>query len=138
MEEGLVKITKNKEKAKSILKMVETTLEMIKTIDLKRFSSNIVKEYYEVLRELMSIILILDGYKTEGEKAHKKLIEYLDTNYEQFTKYEISLLNDLRIKRNKIAYDGFFIKESYILRKEKDIQRLIDKLKRIIEKKLNF
>ena len=64
MEEGLIKITPNGEKAKSILKMAETTIEMIRHIDKSRFPSNIIKEYYEVIRELTSIILLLDGYKT--------------------------------------------------------------------------
>jgi len=136
MEENLLKITPNKEKADSMLKMAEITLDMIKTINPDKFPSNIIKEYYETLRELMAIILLLDGYKTEGEGAHKKLIEYISENYKQVTKYEISLLDDLRVIRNKIAYDGFFIKEDYLKRKEKDIQEVITKLKKIIKEKL--
>ena len=75
MDEGFVKVTPDREKSNSILKMVETTLEMIETIDVAKFPSNIVKEYYDVIRELMTAILLLDGYKTHGEGAHKKLIE---------------------------------------------------------------
>lgn len=136
MEEGIIKITVNKEKAKSMLKMVETTIEMIRTIDIDKFPSNLLKEYYDILRELMTIVLLLDGYKTIGEGAHKKLIEYLGENYKQFTGHEISLLDDLRIKRNKIAYDGFFIEKSYIKRRKEDIETLIIKLKKTIEEKL--
>ena len=40
--------------------------------------SNITKEYYDLIRELISVVLLLDGYKTYGEGAHKKLIEYLN------------------------------------------------------------
>ena len=43
MEEGLIKVTPDKEKAKSILKMVDITIEMIKVIDINKFSSNITK-----------------------------------------------------------------------------------------------
>lgn len=46
MEEGIIKTAPDREKAKSILKMVETTLEMIDTIDPKKFTSHVVKEYY--------------------------------------------------------------------------------------------
>ena len=53
MEENLIKITPDKEKAKSILKMVEKTLEMINSLDINKFPSNITKEYYEVIRELL-------------------------------------------------------------------------------------
>ena len=117
------------------MKMVETTLEMIKQIDQTKFPSNLTKEYYDVIRELMSVILLLDGYKTIGEGAHKKLIEYLEDNYKQFEKNEITLINDLRITRNKISYDGFFVTEDYLERKTKGIQTIIPKLKEIIKEK---
>jgi len=109
--EELTKITPNKEKAKSILKMVETTIEMINNLSTDKFPSNITKEYYEVIRELLSIVLLLDGYKTYGEGAHKKLIEYVEKNYKEFSKYEISLIDNLRNTRNKIAYDGFLLRK---------------------------
>lgn len=134
--EELIRVTPDKEKAQSILKMVETTLEMIKLIDKIKFPSNVAKEYYEIIRELISIILLLDGYKAIGEKAHKKQIEYLEANYKEFSKAEIVLIDDLRVTRNKIAYDGFFVKEIYVDRKLPDIIRVIEKLKGIIDKKL--
>ena len=134
--EELVRITPNKEKARSIFKMVETTLEMISHIDKAKFPSNAIKEYYEVIRELISIILLLDGYKAAGEGAHKKQIEYLEANYKEFTKSEIAFIDELRVTRNRVAYDGFFVKESYVERKSSNIFELIDKLKVIIGKKI--
>jgi len=105
MVENLIKIFADKEKAKSMLNMIDTTIEMINCLDINRFTSNMTKEYYDVLRELLSTILLLDGFKIYGEEAHKKLIEYIQENYKEFNESEIYLLNDLRIKRNKIAYD---------------------------------
>jgi len=136
MDEDLIRIIPDKEKAKSILKMTDTTLKMIKEIDIDKFSSNITKEYYEIIRELMTIILLLDGYKTYGEGSHKKLIEYLELNYKEFDKSEIYFIDDLRNIRNKIAYDGFFVEINYILNNIKNIQRIIEKLNKIIENKL--
>jgi len=137
MEEGIIKITPDKKKAESILKMVDTTLEMVRGIDIIKFSSNVTKEYYEIIRELISIILLLDGYKVVGEGAHKRQIEYLKNNYKEFNTFEILLIDDLRIIRNRVAYNGFFIKESFLERKLKDIEGIIKKLKAIIRKKLN-
>jgi len=134
--EELTRITPDKEKARSILKMVDTTLEMIKHLDKSKFPSNVAKEYYEVIREMISIILLLDGYKTVGEGAHKKQIDYLEENYKEFNKIDIALIDDLRIIRNKIAYDGFFVKQNYIERKLSDIQEVIKKLKWVINKKI--
>ncbi len=136
MEEVLIRVTPDKEKAHSILRMIETTLEMVGQIDRNKFPSNVAKEYYEIIRELTSVILLLDGYKTVGEGAHRKQIEYLEENYKEFSRAEITWMDDLRITRNKIAYDGFFVKERYVERKLPDIHRIIDKLKAIINKKI--
>lgn len=136
MTESIIKVTPDKEKARSILKMVDTTLEMISSIDSEKFSSNVTKEYYDSLRKLISIVLLLDGYKTYGEGAHKKLIGYLESNYKEFTGYEISLIDELRITRNKIAYDGFFVDKGYIGRKLEDILKVISKLKKLIKDKI--
>jgi|SRR3989344_7873201 len=136
MEDELIKVMPNKEKAKSILKMVETTLEMVKNIDINKFPSNLTKEYYDIIRELLSVILLLDGYKTYGEGAHKKLIDYLNMNYKEFNRSEIYLIDDLRNTRNKITYDGFFVDKNYIERKIRTIKEIIEKLKIIIKKKL--
>lgn len=127
MDEELVSVTPNREKARSILRMVDSTLEMIRQIDRRRFPSNVVKEYYEVTRELISIVLLLDGYRSSGEGAHKRQIDYLEARYKEFGKAEIILIDDLRVTRNRIAYDGFFVKEGYIERKLPDILRTIEK-----------
>ena len=134
--EDFLKIMPDKEKAKSILKMVNITLEMIKLIDKNKFPSNVIKEYYEVIRELISIILLLDGYKAIGEKAHKKQIEYLESKCKEFNKPEIMLIDELRIIRNRISYDGFFIKNNYVNRRYKEIKEIIIKLKSIVNKKI--
>ena len=131
----LIKVTPNKEKAKSILRMVDKTLEMINELSVEKYPSNIIKEYYDVIRELLSILLLFDGYKTIGEGAHKTLIDYIKKNYKQFSNYEIFLMDDLRITRNKIAYDGFFVRGDYVNRRKEDIIKLINKLKGVIEKK---
>lgn len=135
--EGLIRVTPDKEKAKSILKMVNTTIKMISIIDINSFSSNVTKEYYDVIRELISIIILLDGYKTYGEGAHKRMIDYLNSNHKEFKEYEIQLIDDLRIIRNKIAYDGFFVEKDYIKRKLEDINKIVVKLRKKIDEKLN-
>lgn len=137
MENELIRIAPDKEKAKAILKMVETTLAMIESIDIDKFPSNIAKEYYEAIRELLSAILLLDGYKTYGEGAHKKQIEYLENNYKEFKGHEIFLIDELRVVRNKIAYDGFFVEKDYIKRKTKDVKAIVEKLKKTIKSKID-
>ena len=136
MDEELIRVTPNRMKAKSILRMVDNTLRMIDELDESRFPSNIAKEYYEAIRELASIIMLLDGYKIRGEGVHKRLFEYVGKNYVEFKESEIALMGELRILRNRIAYDGFFVKEDYIQRKKDVILELVGKMKSVIEKRI--
>src|SRR3989344_4076554 len=100
---GMIKITPDKEKARSMLKMAKTTMDMASAIDYKRFPSNIIVEFYNVARQLMAVIALLDGFKTKGEGAHRTLIEYTAQNYKKLSAYEIHLLYDLRTLRNRIG-----------------------------------
>jgi len=133
---GLIKVMPNREKAKSITRMAKKTLEMIETIDMRNFPSNVLKEYYEILRELASVLMLLDGYKAQGEGAHKQVIDYIEKNFSGFSEYEIQLIHELRMTRNRIAYDGFFIREEYLKRKREDIKKIIGRLLDMIEARL--
>ena len=136
MEDEFIRVTPDKPKAKSILKMVDNTLKMINELDESRFPSNVVKEYYEVIRELASIIMLLDGYRVFGERAHKKLLEYIEKNCKEFGGSDISLMNELRVLRNRIAYDGFFVKEDYVIRKKAHILDVVKNFMNIIENRM--
>lgn len=136
MDDSLIKTTPDKEKAKSMLKMAETTLSMAETIDIEKFPSNLAKEYYDIIRELISAILLLDGYKTYGEGAHKKVIDYLAEKYKQFSEHEIKTIDELRAIRNRISYDGFFIQPDYIKRKKEVLGMIIKKLVELLNNKL--
>jgi len=129
----IIKITPDKERAKNILKMVSLIEERIKKQERKRMAALIIADYYEIMKELLTAILLVDGYKT---LSHKELINYLEEKYQESTKHEISVLNDLRVLRNRIAYEGFFVDPSYLIRNESVFRTIIQKLKGIIEKKL--
>ena len=114
--------------------MVETKLERIHSTDTEKFSSLVLSDYYDVIRELISIILLLDGYKTTGDGAHKALIEYLK-KYSEFSQSEIIFMDDLRMLRNRIEYDGFFVQTDYVKRKISEITLIIKKLKGVVKTK---
>lgn len=134
--EDLIKVSVDKVKVKSILKMAELSLEMTTTINESKFPSNLTKEYYEIIRETISCVLLLDGYKAYGEGAHKISIEYLAKNYKEFSSYEISIIEELRIIRNKIAYDGFFVQVDFIKSKKEIIEKTINKLMKLVKSRL--
>ena len=129
---NLIKITPDKEKARNILKMISLIEERIKKQEREKMAALIIADYYEIIKELITAILLIDGYKT---LSHKDLIDYLKEKYKEFGAYEISVFNDLRILRNRIAYEGFFVEPSYLNRNESLFKTMIKKLKKLIEKK---
>ena len=134
MEEELIKVTPDKEKAKSIMKMVDTRLEMLNSIDTEKYPAPLVEQYYEVIKELMTTVLLLDSFKT---LSHKALIRYLQEKYKkQFGTADITFLNNLRVTRNKISYDGFFVSTEYLDSRRNRIFAVINKLKKIIEEEV--
>ncbi|MGD9276576.1 MAG: hypothetical protein PVJ67_05365 [Candidatus Pacearchaeota archaeon] len=130
---GLIKVTPDKEKSKNILEMINLIEERIKVQDKDKFSSLIISCYYEIIKELITILLLIDGYKT---LSHKDLIVYLKSNYSEISSSEIMLVDNLRIVRNRISYEGTKIDFSYLENKEIKIKQIIKKLKSLVNNKL--
>jgi hypothetical protein len=98
---------------------------------------NATETYYEIIKELVGAVLILDGLKAVGEYAHKDAIDYLK-NYKEFSEKDIFFMNDLRIKRNNSSYEGKKIDPSYLKNKKNIITEIIERLKINIHRKINF
>lgn len=131
--EDVRKISKDFELAKSLLKMIEEREKVVKQIDPTKFTSIVVESYYEIVKEAISALMALDGFKT---LSHEILVGYLKYFYKEFSDYEISFIDDLRKLRNNINYRGFFVKYDYLERNKETINKIIIKLKNILNKKL--
>lgn len=129
----LIKISPDKERANSILKMISLIENRIKKEDKIKMTSLIISDYYEIIKELTTAILLTDGYKTI---SHKDLFSYLSEKYSELDSNEFSILDSLRILRNRISYEGFFVDSSYLARNEKTFLDIIKKLKLVLSKKL--
>lgn len=134
----IIKITPDKERAESILRMADSTevsvKEIIKQIGIKE-QNLITREYYEIIRELSTALLMTDGFKAIGEYAHKETINYL-LKYKELSKEEIMDIQDLRMKRNKSSYEGKPIQSPYLENKKEKLDLIIKKLKFILKEKL--
>ena len=130
--EQVSKITPDKERAKSLL-----TLIALREKDLQdkkdEFATLIVEGYYEIVKELITAIMTVDGYKT---LSHEMLIGYLEKFYREFSTAELYLADQLRKTRNEIAYRGLIITSDYLNRNKERIIKLITKLKKTIEKRM--
>ncbi|MEK6824031.1 MAG: hypothetical protein AABY06_03265 [Nanoarchaeota archaeon] len=131
----IIKTAPDKEKVKSILNLLKEREDFVKSINHEKFSTNVTENYYEIIKELASALILLDGLKVIGEYAHKDLIDYL-LNYKEFSQKDIFFMNDLRIKRNNSFYEGKKIDSIYLKDHKTDMLEIIKKLKETISKKL--
>ncbi len=128
------KKTPNKEKAKALLKLVHLRLEEVDLKDKIRFATIVVKDYYEIIDHLLEALMELDGYKT---LSHEAKIAFLAEFYSKdFSKAEVLLIDRLRIMRNRIAYEGAFVRFDFLERNEKKIRKIIGKLIRLVKSKV--
>jgi len=120
--------------ARGILNMIEVRMKALKLKDRQEFASLIVEDYYEVIKEAITALMAINGYKT---LSHEVLIAYLKEFYPDFSDAEIMLMDQLRVLRNRIAYRGFFIAPDYVERNEAKMKAVTLKIKRALEEKLN-
>ena len=131
--EDVRKVSKDIELARSLLKMVEEREDAIKNIDPLKFTSIVIESYYEIIKEVITALMAMDGYKT---LSHEILIGYLKHFYKEFSDYEINFIDNLRKLRNNINYRGFFVKSDYWQRNRDTIFQIVMKLKNILKKEL--
>ena len=128
----LTKVMPNDETATALFDMSKLILKRIKATDEKSFTSLVVEDYYEAIKELITALLILEGYKTT---SHEILIAYL-INYKEIEPDEIMVLDQLRKIRNDINYRGTGVNYSYLEDNKCYFELIIHKLKQIIKEKL--
>ena len=127
----IIKISPDKEKAKSLLKMAESRANEIKELDIKKFSTIVAENYYEIIKEMITAILLTKGIKATGEYAHKDLIEQA-LKHHFIEDFEHSLLNDLRDRRNKSQYEGRQIELHYIENNKEVLEKVMVKLRKAL------
>ena len=124
------KIFPDKEKAKSIFRMALEREKSVSSLDPVLFTTIATENYYEIIKELATAMLLLKGIK-----AHKEILDSLE-KYADFHEEEILILQDLRLKRNKSMYEGKQINPSYLGNNKDAILKIIDKLKKVIRERI--
>ncbi len=131
--EKVTKIASDPEKATSLLCLVELREKDLST-KTEEFATLIVEGYYEIIKELITGIMAIDGWKTV---SHELLVGYVAQFYKELSSAEISLIDQLRKIRNDIDYRGIMINAGYLYRNKEFILSIINKLKNMLKKKLS-
>lgn len=132
MEDKIFRITKNPVRAKSIFDLAKDRFELIKIYPREKVYK-IVEEYYEVIKELITALFYLDGYKILG---HVELLDYCFKNYNLFNDSQKKIIDTLRRMRNGSLYYGEKITRDFLLNNEDEIKSIISILNKFVGGKI--
>lgn len=131
----IIRISPDLEKAKSIFGLVKSRKSAMPSLKKVDFPTVVAENYYEIIKELIGISLLVDGLKAVGLNAHKDLIDKF-SEYKVLNEQEILLVQDLRIKRNKSSYEGKQIEKIYLDNNENKLIEIVLKLEHYVKLKI--
>ncbi len=133
--EYLRKVEIDFEKVNSILRLCSVRLRVVQDIKLDHETASIVAEdYYEIIKELLTALLLLHGLKSEN---HECLIAFFKKSYPS-KEYETEIIFELKRVRNKISYEGLFVGIDYIKSSLLEFKHIITFLESEIKEKLKI
>lgn len=131
----IIHVMPDKEKAKSLLKTANITLQRLREIDNMKYPANTLTDHYDIIHKIMEAITALEGIKTKGDGAHQELIDYVCKNHNLGESTRV-FLQELRDYRNRISYEGFAINTEYIKSNAERIETIISVLLNLASDKI--
>jgi uncharacterized protein (UPF0332 family) len=130
------KVKENPEQAEALYKLAKRRLESVKKRRKDEFSQLLIESYYEVIKELISALLSIHGYKSYG---HECLISFMKEFYPTtLDDFQIHFLDSMRKLRSDIQYRGRDVADDYLKRNSSTIEKIIENLLDLVEKELNL
>ena len=130
------KVKENPEQAKAFLKLAIRRLESVEKRRNNEFSQLLIESYYEVIKELISALNSIHGYKSY---SHECLISFMDEFYPNvLDDFQIHFLDSMRKLRSDIQYRGRDVADDYLKRNSSLIEKIIKNLLNLLEKELNM
>jgi len=120
---------KDKNLARSLLKTAEDRLKDAENLRIPKFKLEFA---YEAIIELIEAILALDGYKSYSHLADIAYLRKLGFSEEFIVKLDM-----LRVKRHKSKYYGVDVSEEEAEEALEFAKMLLEKLSKVIIKKIN-
>tara|TARA_Y100000310_G_C20560942_1_gene753030 strand:+ start:311 stop:736 length:426 start_codon:yes stop_codon:yes gene_type:complete len=131
IREHVKKVEVDFEKIKSMQKLGKIRLKVIHQIKLDEETASIIAtDYYEIIKELLIALLLKNGFKSNN---HECLISYFKKNFKEY-EYETKIIHSLKFVRNRVSYDGFFVKKDYIEDNKLEFEHIIGLLFELLEK----
>lgn len=119
------------ERISSILETAELRLKYLKNNSVNKENvSFIVEGYYEIIKELLTSLLLSKGLRS---KNHQCLISYF---YHHFSDYEAEayLISQMSYLRNRLDYYGEPIEIEFYEKNNREFEQIIKLLKTLVSK----
>lgn len=117
-------------KISSMRKMCRIRLDIIKKIALDENTASIIaSDYYEVIKELLTALLLKNSMKSDN---HECLISFFKHSFPKY-EYEAKIMYQLKDVRNRASYDGIFVKKEYINSNKLEFEHIIKLLDSMLE-----
>ncbi|MFO7678118.1 MAG: hypothetical protein R6V50_07055 [Thermoplasmatota archaeon] len=130
------KVKENPEQAEALLKLAKRRLESINKRRKDEFSQLLIESYYEAIKEIISALLAIHGYKSYSNEC---LISFIEEFYPSvLDDFEIHFLDSMRKLQSDIQYRGRDVADDYLKRNNTVIGKIIEKLLDVLEKELNL
>jgi len=130
LEEHIIKIDKDSEKIKSIIRMCNIRLKIVKQIKIDQETASVIaSDYYEVIKELLTALLLKNELKSDN---HECLISFFKQNFPEY-EYETKIIHQLKDVRNRVSYDGIFVKKEYVETNKLEFEHIIKLLNKLLE-----
>ncbi len=131
-KEHIRKISCDEDKIKAILKMCSVRLKFAKKQEIDDETASLITEdYYEIIKELLTALLLKNGLKSDN---HECLISFFKEKYPN-QEYEINMIYELKNIRNRISYDGIFVEKQYLVKNKLEFEHIINLLVKLIKDK---
>lgn len=120
-ENNLVQTIPDKNMAEELLRLVNHRRDFWKEIESKadKYPSLFIEGHYEIVKELFTAILSLDGWKALN---HECLFAYVRKGYANKIEIDFDFLSELKDTRNSIDYRGIMLSKD----KWKNIKMKVD------------
>ena len=132
---NLIQTIPDKNKTEELLKLVEHRKKFWKEIEKKsnKYPSLFIEGHYEIIKELFTAIISLDGWKALN---HECLFAYIIANYKDKIEIDFEFLLELKDTRNSIDYRGIMLGkdkwDNIKMKMDITINALIDYVKEMI------
>ena len=128
------KVKENPEQAKSLMILAERRLKSLEKRMKNEFPQLILESYYETIKELLSALMAIHGFKSY---SHECLISFLEEYYpDVLEESEIRFMDNMRKLRSDIQYRGRDIAEDYLERNSSTIEKIVKTLHKTVKKEI--